>query len=183
MRIVSVVGTRPQLIKAAALFPTLRARHDDVFVDTGQHWDEAMAGTFFAELGLPKPDHALGIGGGTAADQVGRMIAAARRRPRGREARCRPRLRRHELDARRRPRRGDARHPGRSRGGRPAELRPADARGDEPGPHRSRLSLAVRTDTDGGREPRRRRDPRGRRPRWRRPAGPRGARLGGCARC
>ena len=37
MRIVSVVGTRPQLIKAAALVPALRARHDEVFVDTGQH--------------------------------------------------------------------------------------------------------------------------------------------------
>ena len=51
MRIVSVVGTRPQLIKAAALWPSLRARHDEVFVDTGQHWDEPMAGAFFGELG------------------------------------------------------------------------------------------------------------------------------------
>jgi UDP-N-acetylglucosamine 2-epimerase len=76
VRIVSVVGTRPQLIKAAALFPALRARHDEVFIDTGQHWDEAMAGAFFAELGLPAPDHVLGIGGGTAADQVGKMIGA-----------------------------------------------------------------------------------------------------------
>ena len=73
MRIVSVVGTRPQLIKAAALFPALRARHDEVFVDTGQHWDEAMAGSFFAELGLPRPDHSLGVGGGSAADQLDRM--------------------------------------------------------------------------------------------------------------
>ena len=76
MRILSVVGTRPQLIKAAALFPALRSRHDEVFVDTGQHWDDAMAGDFFTELGLPKPDHALGIGGGTAAEQVGRMLPA-----------------------------------------------------------------------------------------------------------
>ena len=76
MRILSVVGTRPQLIKAAALFPALRARHEDVFVDTGQHWDGSMAGDFFAELGLPKPDHALGIGGGTSAEQVGRMLPA-----------------------------------------------------------------------------------------------------------
>ena len=52
MRIVTVVGTRPQLIKLAALQPALRARHDEVFVDTGQHWDAAMAGGFFAELGL-----------------------------------------------------------------------------------------------------------------------------------
>ena len=76
MRIVSVVGTRPQLIKAAALLPTLRAQHHEVFVDTGQHWDEAMAGSFFAELDLPRPDHSLGIGGGTAADQIGRMLPA-----------------------------------------------------------------------------------------------------------
>jgi UDP-GlcNAc3NAcA epimerase len=76
VRIVSVVGTRPQLIKAAALFPVLRARHDEILVDTGQHWDDAMAGDFFAELGLPRPDHALGIGGGTAAAQVGRMLPA-----------------------------------------------------------------------------------------------------------
>ncbi len=76
MRIVSVVGTRPQLIKAAALSPALRERHDEVFVDTGQHWDAAMAGTFFAELSLPRPDHSLGIGGGSAAEQVGRMLPA-----------------------------------------------------------------------------------------------------------
>jgi UDP-GlcNAc3NAcA epimerase len=76
VRIASVVGTRPQLIKAAALTPSLRARYDEVLVDTGQHWDETMAGAFFAELGLPRPDHSLGIGGGSAADQVGRMVAA-----------------------------------------------------------------------------------------------------------
>ncbi len=76
MRIVSVVGTRPQLIKAAALVPVLRARHDEVFVDTGQHYDEAMAGAFFAELGLPRPDRSLGVGGGTQGEQTGRMLAA-----------------------------------------------------------------------------------------------------------
>ncbi|HEV7810597.1 MAG TPA: UDP-N-acetylglucosamine 2-epimerase, partial [Candidatus Limnocylindrales bacterium] len=76
MRIVSVVGTRPQLIKAAALSPALRRVHDEVFVDTGQHYDEAMAGTFFRELGLTRPDHSLGIGGGTAAEQTGRMLPA-----------------------------------------------------------------------------------------------------------
>ena len=76
MRILSVVGTRPQLIKAAALMPALRERHDEVFVDTGQHWDEAMAGSFFAELGLSEPDHSLGIGAGGHGDQVGRMLVA-----------------------------------------------------------------------------------------------------------
>ncbi len=76
MRIVSVVGTRPQLIKAAALMPALRARHDEVFVDTGQHYDEAMAGAFFAELSLPRPDHSLGVGGGGHAEQTARMLLA-----------------------------------------------------------------------------------------------------------
>lgn len=76
MRIASVVGTRPQLIKVAALFPALRARHDEVLIDTGQHWDEALAGAFFAELSLPRPDHSLGIGGGSAAEQIGRMLPA-----------------------------------------------------------------------------------------------------------
>lgn len=76
MRIVSVVGTRPQLIKAAALQPVLRTRHEEVFVDTGQHWDEAMAGAFFGELGLARPDHSLGIGGGGHAEQAGRMLIA-----------------------------------------------------------------------------------------------------------
>jgi UDP-GlcNAc3NAcA epimerase len=76
VRIVSVVGTRPQLIKAAALWPVLRAAHDEVFVDTGQHWDDAMAGAFFGELGLPRPDHSLGIGGGGHGEQTGRMLIA-----------------------------------------------------------------------------------------------------------
>lgn len=74
MRIVSVVGTRPQLIKAAALGPSLRARHQEIFVDTGQHYDEAMAGSFFAELDLPEPDHSLGVGAGSHAEQTARML-------------------------------------------------------------------------------------------------------------
>ena len=76
MRIASVVGTRPQLIKAAALQPALRARHDEVFIDTGQHYDNVMAGRFFAELGLAGPDYSLGIGGGGHGDQTGRMLIA-----------------------------------------------------------------------------------------------------------
>lgn len=74
VRIVSVVGTRPQLIKAAALSPALRARHVDLFVDTGQHYDAAMAGSFFAELSLPPPDVSLAVGSGTHAEQTARML-------------------------------------------------------------------------------------------------------------
>ena len=74
MKIVSVVGTRPQLIKAAVLQPSLRARHDDVFVDTGQHWDDSMAGAFVTELGLARPDYSLGVGGGSHAEQTAAML-------------------------------------------------------------------------------------------------------------
>src|SRR6187455_2612882 len=76
VRIVSVVGTRPQLIKAAALSPVLRRRHDEIFIDTGQHYDESMAGIFFEELGLPKPDHSLGVGSGSHSQQTGAMLTA-----------------------------------------------------------------------------------------------------------
>jgi UDP-GlcNAc3NAcA epimerase len=76
VRIVSVVGTRPQLIKAAALEPALRARFDAQLIDTGQHYDDAMAGSFFRELGLRRPEHDLGIGGGSGSDQTGRMLIA-----------------------------------------------------------------------------------------------------------
>ena len=76
MRIVSVVGTRPQLIKAAALQPALRRSHSDFFVDTGQHYDDSMAGNFFEELGLARPDRALNVAGGGHGDQTGRMLIA-----------------------------------------------------------------------------------------------------------
>ena len=74
MRILSVVGTRPQLIKAAALSPVLRAHHDEILVDTGQHYDDELAGTFYRELGLPAPDHGLGVGGGSHAEQTAAML-------------------------------------------------------------------------------------------------------------
>jgi UDP-N-acetylglucosamine 2-epimerase len=75
VRIVSVVGTRPQLIKAAALSPVLRARHDEILVDTGQHYDDSLAGTFFRELSLAAPDHVVGVGGGSHAEQTAAMLA------------------------------------------------------------------------------------------------------------
>jgi UDP-GlcNAc3NAcA epimerase len=76
VRIVSVVGTRPQLIKAAALSPALRSRHEEILVDTGQHYDDSLAGAFFRELGLAAPDHALGVGGGSHGEQTAAMLSA-----------------------------------------------------------------------------------------------------------
>jgi UDP-N-acetylglucosamine 2-epimerase len=74
VRILSVVGTRPQLIKAAALIPELRERHEEILVDTGQHWDDAMAGRFFRDLGLPRPDHQLAAGGGSHTEHTAAML-------------------------------------------------------------------------------------------------------------
>jgi UDP-GlcNAc3NAcA epimerase len=75
MRIASVVGTRPQLIKAAVLQPILRARHEELFIDTGQHYDDALAGAFIDELGLVPPDHQLGVGSGSATAQTAAILA------------------------------------------------------------------------------------------------------------
>ena len=74
MKLACVVGTRPQLIKAAAAWPALRERHEVLLVDTGQHYDEEMAGAFFEELGLAAPDHSLGVGSGTHTRQLGAML-------------------------------------------------------------------------------------------------------------
>ena len=76
MRIASIIGTRPQLIKAAALSPVLRRDHDEILVDTGQHYDADLAGEHFDSLGLGRPEHTLGIGSGPAAEQTGRMLIA-----------------------------------------------------------------------------------------------------------
>ncbi len=52
----TVVGNRPQFIKAAAVSRLLRQRHDEVIVHTGQHYDDDMSKVFFEELAIPSPD-------------------------------------------------------------------------------------------------------------------------------
>jgi len=74
VKIVTVVGARPQLIKAAAVSKALRARHREILVHTGQHYDEGMSGRFFAELGLPEPDLNLGVGSGPHGRQTALML-------------------------------------------------------------------------------------------------------------
>jgi UDP-GlcNAc3NAcA epimerase len=76
LRILTVIGNRPQFIKAAAVSPRLREAHTEVLVHTGQHFDDRLSAVFFAELGLPKPDRELGIGGGSNSSQTARMLAA-----------------------------------------------------------------------------------------------------------
>lgn len=76
MRILTVVGNRPQFIKAAALSGPLRTSHDEVLVHTGQHYDDALSDVFFRELGLTRPDRELKIGGGSNTSQTARMLGA-----------------------------------------------------------------------------------------------------------
>ena len=76
MRIATVVGNRPQFVKAAAVSPLLRERHEEVLVHTGQHHDAELSAVFFEELGLPAPDHLLEISGGSNSSQLGAMTGA-----------------------------------------------------------------------------------------------------------
>lgn len=76
MRILTVVGNRPQFIKAAAVSAPLRERHEEILVHTGQHYDDSLSQVFFNELGLARPDRELGVGGGSNTSQTSRMLAA-----------------------------------------------------------------------------------------------------------
>ena len=76
IRITSIIGNRPQFIKAAAVSRHLREHHDECLVHTGQHYDDEMSQVFFEELGVPAPDVQLGIGSGTNTGQTARMLAA-----------------------------------------------------------------------------------------------------------
>jgi UDP-N-acetylglucosamine 2-epimerase (non-hydrolysing)/UDP-GlcNAc3NAcA epimerase len=76
MRILTVVGNRPQFIKAAAVSGLLRAAHEEVLVHTGQHYDEDLSRVFFTELGLAEPDRQLAIAGASNTSQTARMLSA-----------------------------------------------------------------------------------------------------------
>ncbi len=76
MRIVTIIGNRPQFVKAAAVSRRLREAHEELIVHTGQHYDDELSRIFFEELSVPAPDRELNIGGGTNTEQAARMLTA-----------------------------------------------------------------------------------------------------------
>ena len=76
-KIISVVGARPNFMKIAPIHKALLKYQDKVkhlICHTGQHYDEKMSKVFFEDLELPKPDYYLGIGGGSHAEQTGKIM-------------------------------------------------------------------------------------------------------------
>lgn len=74
MKIVTVVGARPQFIKAAAGSRQIRKEHQEILVHTGQHFDDNMSAVFFREMQIPEPDYNLEISGGSHAQMTAKML-------------------------------------------------------------------------------------------------------------
>ncbi|WMJ81188.1 UDP-N-acetylglucosamine 2-epimerase (non-hydrolyzing) [Clostridium sp. MB40-C1] len=74
MKIVTVIGTRPQFIKAAAVSRKIKEKCIEIIVHTGQHYDNNMSKVFFEELNIPFPDYNLNVGSKNHGAQTGRML-------------------------------------------------------------------------------------------------------------
>jgi UDP-N-acetylglucosamine 2-epimerase len=79
LKIVTIIGARPQFIKAASLSRELMGRHKEILLHTGQHYDDNMSAVFFRELDIREPDVNLNVGGGSHGEQTAKMITGIER--------------------------------------------------------------------------------------------------------
>ncbi|WP_163099325.1 non-hydrolyzing UDP-N-acetylglucosamine 2-epimerase [Peribacillus alkalitolerans] len=74
MKFLTVIGARPQFIKAAPVSRELRQEHQEIYIHTGQHYDANMSDIFFDELNIPKPDYHLNVGSSSHGKQTAAML-------------------------------------------------------------------------------------------------------------
>ncbi|HSC87796.1 MAG TPA: UDP-N-acetylglucosamine 2-epimerase (non-hydrolyzing) [Polyangiaceae bacterium] len=74
MKVVTVVGTRPEFVQVAPFTRAVRARHEEILLHTGQHYDQDMSDVFFEELQLPRPERRLSVGSGSHGEQTGKLL-------------------------------------------------------------------------------------------------------------
>jgi len=74
MKAMTIVGTRPEFVQIKGLTQELRKNHEEILVNTGQHYDDNMSQQFFRELDLPQPEHNLGVGSASHGQQTGEMM-------------------------------------------------------------------------------------------------------------
>ena len=161
VRIATVVGARPQFVKAAPVSRALAAAgHDETMIHTGQHYDDAMSAAFFRDLEMDEPALNLEVGGGSHGTMTGEMMRRLEPALSRASTRRRHRLRRYELDPGRGGRgrkavlrRWPAALAGARRSG-PALLQPAHARGAQPDRGRPPGGPVARPDAGGDGQPR-----------------------------
>jgi UDP-GlcNAc3NAcA epimerase len=76
MKILSIVGARPEFIQATPVSRAIRADHQEILVHTGQHYDYRMSQAFFDELDIPVPDYNLGVGSASQAQQTAEIMVS-----------------------------------------------------------------------------------------------------------
>src|SRR5687768_5068705 len=77
MKVMTLLGTRPEIIRLSLIIPILDGHADHVLVHTGQNYDDCLNGLFFRELGIREPDHFMGVRSNTFGDQLGQILSKA----------------------------------------------------------------------------------------------------------